>query len=184
MKGSYADPRSEYRDLLNLNDLVQDRRGRFLPVDGLISSKCDDTQLRLIHVHRGTSESGRVSFFNTPALPDTNSWFVVEVPCFATIGDRKSELQIKDNRNTVQHIWPSDWPQSDHLSLEFRLSSDRTDRDLDNLADGIMPFFSAKFPNLQALRLLKSTHTGCDSESLRISSEPFNTNLTQHVRTI
>jgi hypothetical protein len=184
MKGSNADPRTKYRDLLNLNDLVQDRSGRFLPVDGLISSKCDDTQLRLIHVHRGTSENGGVSIFNTSDLPDTKSWFVVEVPCFGTIGDRKSELQIADNRNTVQQIWPSDWPQSDHLSLEFRLSSDRSDRDIDNLADGIMPFFSGKFPNLQALRMFKSTHNGSDSESLRISSEPFNTNLTQHVRTI
>lgn len=183
MNGSKNDPRSKYRDLLNLYDLVQDRSGRFFPADNLISSKCDDTQLRLIHVNRVSGQSGHVAICNTPTPPDTDSWFVVEVPYFGTIGDRKSEQQIKHNRNTLQQTWPSDSPQSDHLSLEFRLSSTRTDRDLDNLADGIMPFFSAKFPNLLALRIFKSIHTGCDSESLRISSELFNANLTQHVRT-
>jgi hypothetical protein len=169
MKGSNADPRTRYPDLVNLNELVQERSGRFFPVGALISSTCDDTQLRFIQVERATGQFGYVAICESPVLPDTDSWFNIDVPYFGTIGDRRSEQQIQDNRIALQQCWPPEWQLGDHFSIEFRLSASRLDRDLDNLADGIMPFFSSMPIKLCSLRLYKSTNARSEHESLHIS---------------
>ena len=167
-KGSKDDPRLKYRDLPNLNHLVEEREGRFCPMSDLISSRFDDPHLQFVIIRR--APVGSVSAFETTTLPNSSNWPGIAVPWFGTIGDRKAEQQTRRNRQLISDQWPSEWSSSEFLSLEFVQSPDRLDRDLDNLADSLTPLFSARFQRLQTLRLFKTTSQTKGPEILRAST--------------
>lgn len=164
--GAKTDPRSQFSDLASLPDLIREQNGRFFPVPGMASSECDDTARRMIRIDRGPV--GRIAISEFDTFPDTAAWDDVEVPWFGTIGSREPEKQSQENRQRIAGFL--DASDACGLSLGFTLSTARRDRDLDNLADAIMPEFSNRFRNLKRLTLFKLPPKAGDTEILHIAA--------------
>jgi hypothetical protein len=99
-------------------------------------------------------------------LPDVSGWSSLRVPYFGTIGDSKSEAQSKLNREALARVFvtPADVRS---LGLAFQLSCERRDRDIDNLADALMPFFNQRVTRLDQLVILKLERSLRAEETLR-----------------
>jgi hypothetical protein len=165
-RGARNDPRVKYPDLADaLESLIEARNGRYYPRPGTALSGLDDAGVRMIRVRRAPrgSESVQVSHANRP---DTTGWEMNEFPYFGTIGNSKYEAQSKANQlDLAKSI--SQEKRLEVLSLSFTLSLGRRDRDLDNLFDGLAPFFNRSFPALDEILLLKEDGWAGSSELLR-----------------
>jgi|SoiMethySBSTD1v2_1073268.scaffolds.fasta_scaffold178504_4 hypothetical protein len=139
-----------------LAPLVCEHGGRFLPTAASRLAASDDTaitSLKIVRVKDGEDSMG----FHIPELPDVEGWSCLDVTYFGTIGSRVQEAQTKSNvaalRARANELKRG--AKSTSLWLHFRLSSDRRDRDLDNLADALMPLFNGWFPGLTEIHLSK-----------------------------
>ncbi len=169
--GAKHDPRSKYPDLsLALSDMVEERNGRFFPRRGRATSTLDDTAIHLIVVSRvgPGREAVSVCFAD---LPHVDSWSVVRVPYFGTIGNSKYEAQSARNREALSSVFAPVCSHA-HLRLAFQLSCARRDRDLDNLADALIPFFNKQIGCLDEITLVKLEPAQADYETLRFCCVP------------
>ncbi len=166
--GAKQDPRRVYPDLApNLRKLVVERGGRFHPSGKSLLAERDDVAVQVIRVRRVTHGHEGVCVRES-APPEVSGWRQVDVAFFGTIGDSKYEAQMKLNRAALEQVFqPICSPVE--LWLGFRLSTDRRDRDLDNLADALMPFFNRWAPRIEDLRLVKLTPRLTEHETLWFS---------------
>jgi hypothetical protein len=156
--GAKHDPRLRYPALARyLSPLVREDDGRFFPTSESGLANSDDTAITFLRVVRVKDGEESLSLHH-PQIPDTSDWPLFELPYFGTIGNSIQEAQTKSNRvalaardhELVRH------PAPHGLWLHFQLSSERRDRDLDNLGDALMPFFNRLFPKLDEIRMSKS----------------------------
>jgi hypothetical protein len=169
--GAKTDPRTCYPALsFCLSTFVCEANGRFYPTSASQLASGDDTATSFIRVIR-VRAGGDSLTFHPPEVPDISGWPLFEFPYLGTIGSSKSESQSKQNRRTLASCEGElfQQPQATGLWLHFQLSATRRDRDLDNLADGLMSFFNKGLPQLAEIRLSKAApHDGL-SERLWVS---------------
>jgi len=170
--GSKYDPRLKYPDLARQLDAIVEVRGaRYYPRAGTVLAIHDDTALRLVLVHRvETGDEGIV--FGRAALPNTGCWVSISFPFFGTIGDTRYEVQSKLNCDAIaEQLKPQlrEVARTSTLCLCFQLSANRRDRDLDNLADALMPLFNRHCEDLDHICLVKASAASQDTEVLRIA---------------
>ncbi len=174
--GAKHDPRLEYPDLRTaLDDLMEARNGRYWPKPGSPFSGADDSALKMLIVHRVKPGSESVRFV-TCAVPDLSLWKQVEFPYFGTIGNSKYEAQTKRNREKLASSFTAP-PSPAWLGLAFQLSQERLsargrDRDIDNLADALMPFFNRAVKRFEEIVLVKMPPTNGENEILRYRCRP------------
>jgi hypothetical protein len=110
--------------------------------------------------------------FHTPVLPYVADWSCLNVPFFGTIGSQTQEDQTRKNvaelRARANALKLGAKPTS--LWLHFQLSSNRRDRDLDNLADALMPLFNGWFPGLAEIHLSKGPAQSDEVETMWMST--------------
>ena len=171
--GARKDPRAIYRDLsFHLKPLICEREGRFYPTSASPLVPSDDTAISFIQVAlvRPGDEAIR---FPPPKIPDASLWPSFEFPYFGTIGNSKYEEQTKQNRLVLaerQHELFDAQFTPITIWLHFQLSTSRRDRDLDNLADALMPFFNKLLPRLTVVRLSKTASRAQESEVFGVST--------------
>lgn len=154
-----------------ISPLVYEAKQRFVPTKQSQLVGEDDTAISSIRVIRVKPGADSL-IFHSPAVPDSAGWPLFEFPYFGTIGSSKYEQQIKENRVALcareQEFLCR---PSTGLWLHFQLSTARRDRDLDNLADALMPLFNELLPNLGELRLSKSLPHVESTERLWVSTD-------------
>ena len=110
--------------------------------------------------------------FHNPEMLGIQGCPLFEFPYFGTIGSSVQEAQTKANvaslRLRADELTRHTRPTS--LGLHFQLSTDRRDRDLDNLGDGLMPLFNGLFPGLVDIRLSKGPSQAGATERLWVSA--------------
>jgi len=166
--GAKHDPRKKYPDLATAVELlVEERSGRFFPRAGTALCADDDTAVRMVLVKRVAAGNESVSL-ETGTPPDVSGWSSRSFPFFGTIGDSKYEAQSKLNREALAPVF---FPPrgAGSLGLAFQLSCERRDRDVDNLADALMPFFNRRISRLHELVLVKLERVPGGMETLRFS---------------
>jgi hypothetical protein len=173
--GAKYDPRLKYPELARqLDAMVEVRSARYYPKAGTVLAIHEDTALRLMLVHRAeTGDEGVV--LGRAGLPNTECWVSISFPFFGTIGDTRYEVQSKLNRDAIaEQLKPQlrEIARSSTLCLSFELSANRRDRDLDNLADALMPLFNRHSENLDHMCLVKASGASQDTEVLRIACDP------------
>ena len=165
-KGAKNDPRAKYVDLAEvLEGLIEVRDGRYFPKRGSALCDLDDTEVRVMRVARVARGSEAVVVMPA-SLPGTDSWEACIFPFFGTIGNSKYEAQSKLNRADLTRLIPSR-PDLEDLNLSFTRRTARPDRDVDNLFDGLAPFFNAGFPALRRIALVKGEQSELPHEVLR-----------------
>jgi len=171
-EGAKHDPIMRYPDLAeSVEPFVELREGRHVPTSGSPLAKKDDVAISVIHVSRVPHGSEHISFGEV-SLPDTSEWDSLPFPFFGTIGSSEYEAQTKENRDAIEKAWGDQLTEdasAKHLSLSFQLSAGRRDRDLDNLADALMPLFNSRLPSLDEILLLKEPPVEAGSEILRMA---------------
>ena len=170
--GAKHNPLSRYPSLGEcLAPLVRKDRGRFVPTVASGLATHDDTVITSLQIVRVKDADDSVRFHD-PVLPHVDGWVCVEVPFFGTIGSRTQEAQSKENRATIRARAGElqRGVETTNLHLHFQLSKDRRDRDLDNLADALMPSFNRLFPGLTEVRMSKSPPQGGETERMWIGT--------------
>lgn len=183
VKGSKNDPRIKYRDLTKyLNDVVEVHYGRFYVRLQSQVEYIDDVSLWTTTVRR--VNSGEESLIiRQDKLLQTGSWHSIMVDYFGTIGDNKAEAQTKLNKKLVSQKYGKLLKQhclAGRLAVSFQLSTNQKyrasrDRDLDNLADAMMPLFNRHLLPLDSLVILKEPPRHEPGEILRFSFQPVTT---------
>ncbi len=174
--GLKKDPRVEYPDLAKaLGSLIEVRGGRYCPRLGTALCELDDTDVRVIRVRRVRPGFESVAVGLTE-LPDTASWSAHEFTYFGTIGNSKYEAQSKLNQAELGRSLPGQ-PDLGVLNLSFAISTERKDRDLDNLLDGLAPFFNKAFPSLDEIVLVKENRSARVREVLRHHLGPWSSQV-------
>ncbi len=169
-KGAKKDPRVMYPDLAGrLAQLVEERDGRFFPRPHTRFSELDDPALDTIIVTRASRSSATVQFEGIP-VPRTEDQLEIRVPYFGTIGDRKAEQQTVENRAIITQALGELVLErrTGRLGLTFHLARSRRDRDLDNLADALMPCFNKLAGPLDQLYLRKGSRVDGPDELLMV----------------
>lgn len=173
--GAKHDPRLKNPDLLlQLDAMVEMRGARYCAKGGTVLATHDDTALRLILVHRAPPGGERITLGHA-TMPATEGWVPISFPFFGTIGNAKYEAQSKLNRDAIAaHFQPElrETARTHTLCLCFRLSDRRRDRDLDNLADALMPVFNRHCAGLDHICLAKDVAGNEEVETLRIGRGP------------
>ncbi len=172
--GAKDNPLDRYPELASvLVPLVHERGSRFYPARQTLLSRLDDTALGVIVVRRVQGGDEAVSL-GPVSMPRTIGWRAIKCDFFGTIGDSKSEAQSKKNRRTLEvQAEPSLEPHTNSVSMSFQLSGERRDRDLDNLVDPLIPFFSAHIQPLDFVCAVKEAPQPDGNEILRISQDPL-----------
>ena len=164
--GAEHDPRKEHPDLaLALQGMVEERDGRFFPTGNSMLAIEDDIALSMVVLRR--VERGHENLVVHDAEPwETSEWSSIDVPFFGTIGNSVYERQTKRNREGLAGVFQCPGPVS-RLGLAFRLSTNRRDRDIDNLADAIMPFFNKHVRRFSEVCVMKLPPSPTECETLR-----------------
>lgn len=171
--GAKHNPIHRYPPLAEcLAALVREHDGRFVPMAASSLAANDDaaiTSLKIMRVRDGED----LVRFHVPVLPDIEGWFRVDVPFFGTIGNRVQEAQTKENvaELRVRASALKDGVKPTILHLHFQLSSDRRDRDLDNLGDALMPLFNGWWPGLADIHLSKGPRQRGETETMWIAAD-------------
>jgi hypothetical protein len=170
--GAKNDPTVKYPVLaLSLAEITEERLGRYRPKHNQAAGKQDDSSIRLVIVKR--VQKGHETVIMSDALaPMTERWASISLPYFGTIGNSKYEAQSKENRAAISVTFDSlirDGRISRCLGLSFQLSTRKRDRDVDNLADALIPVFNHYIPDLDHLCLVKEQSRPNDSEVLRLT---------------
>jgi len=169
--GAKRDPRLKCPDLRAvLDDLIEVRDGRYWPKHNSPFSVADDAALKMLIIQRVKPGSESVRFA-TCAVPDLSSWEQIGFPYFGTIGNSKYEAQTKRNREKLANSFTAP-PSPAWLGLAFQLSQERLsargrDRDIDNLADALMPFFNRAVKRFEEIVLVKMPPINSSEEILR-----------------
>jgi len=176
-RGSKRDPRRKYRDLAAaLSEIIEERDGRFHSKISTPLSALDDVSLKLMGVRRVESGNEAVELIDLDP-PTTTKWQSIDFPYFGTIGDSKYEAQTKRNRTLLSDVFkPSEEPAWLGLAFELslqRMSEGGRDRDVDNLADALMPFFNSKVRRFGEIWLIKLPPAPAPTEALRFCCRPL-----------
>jgi len=173
-KGAKHDPAIRHPDLAkSLEDLVEERAGRFYPASRSTLALYDDSALAVVIVRRVEPGAEEILLGHV-SLPQTVRWESFEFDYFGTIGNRKYEAQSKRNRQVLKTqgtgVLQTDIKQ---VAMSFQLDASRNNRDLDNLVDPLISFFSALLQPLDCVVAIKETPSSNGKEILRISQEPL-----------
>jgi hypothetical protein len=111
-----------------------------------------------------------------PSLPAVDRWISLRVPYFGTIGKSVYETQTMENRKAIAADADfskviSESARTGTLCLGFQQSTARENRDLDNLADALMPLFNQCCSRLDRICLIKPAPAHIGDEVLYIASD-------------
>lgn len=169
--GSKNNPYEKHPDLQGfLSEKIHHDDRYYLQLDSDLQNQ-DDSKLKFINIVRVSpgKETILITTFNEI---NTDDWHVIKFPYFGTIGDSKYELQTKKNGQEIETAYYDtliENSESKNLSLSFQLNEGRKDRDVDNLADALMPFFNRKIRGIENLFLMKEDRIKENYEILRFS---------------
>ena len=168
--GAKHNPIEKYPELANvLKDYVCERGGRFYPTDNSPLSRLDDVALDAIIIHRVEQDEEGILIGPVKNL-QTDAWHKFTFDFFGTIGSSKAETQSKQNRQSLELEAASILvPHVNCVSLSFQLRIDRKNKDLDNLADPLIPFFNAYIQSLDYVCVFKEPILSTQGEILRLS---------------
>jgi hypothetical protein len=150
-----------------LAPLVREHGGRLVPTVASALAMSDDTAITSLRVTR-VRHGEDFMHLNVPVLPDIEGWLPVEVRYFGTIG---SSVQAAQTRALFAEIrlrtgMLREAVKAASLRIHFQLSSNRRDRDLDNLGDALMPLFNGWFPGLADLHSSKGPRQPGETERM------------------
>ncbi len=178
-KGSKSNPCHRYIDLAPfLQEYLSHIEGRYFLQGINNDSFGDDSKIRSIVIKKCTKGSERVRCAMA-RLEGASQCIGIEFHYFGTIGDSKYEEQSKANREKLKlelaerfERWNAqERPKA--LTLWFQLRDGKKDRDLDNLADALMPTISDKIKGIDMIRLVKLNCSKANNEQLYINCEPI-----------
>jgi hypothetical protein len=170
--GGKHNPMHRYPPLAEcLAELVHERDGRFVPTPASRLAASDDAAITSLKIMRVRDGQDFVRF-HVPVLPDVGDWLRLDVPFFGTIGNRVQEARTRENvaELRVRASALKDGVKPTSLRIHFQLSSDRRDRDLDNLGDALIPLFNAWFPGLDEIQLSKGSRQRGKTETMWLTS--------------
>ncbi len=172
--GTRHDPIDKCPDLAGaLVDLVYERGGRFYPAQLILLSQFDDVELDAI-VARRVGDGNEAVRIGSVTMPQTDKRLKFTCDFFDTNGDSKAEAQSKKNRRMLEvQAGPSLKRHANRIIMSFQLINERRDRDLDNLVDPLIPFFSAKIQALDCVCAVKEVPQPTGKEILCISQHPL-----------
>jgi len=172
--GSINNPVS-YLDLKQyLGDKVSFNSSRYYIELSRYSSNNDDSSLKAISIEKVTSGSEKLVLKQIDKIdPSKNNFSEIDFDYFATIGNKKYELQTRKNREKLNNSYKDTFLKNKdilYLSLFFKLQkNNRRDRDLDNLVDAIIPEFNKYFHGVKKIFVCKDIKNNLDRETLYFS---------------
>lgn len=170
--GSKNNPLKKYLSLSDKfnNKYILDIKSRHhLNIDRSCK-KHDDSEIYFIRIEKVNEKKDSVFIKKITKINTDDNWREIEFPSFGTIGNKKYEKQIKQNRTELEKKYGdllSSNSKSNFLILKFILNNKK--KDLDNLADAIMPFFNKYLKDLSCLVLIKDQGNNMNKEKLQFS---------------
>lgn len=165
--GSLNDPRVKCSEMAGaLEEWIEFRDGRYRPRKESPLSPHDDKAIRVLRVHRVPRGSESIKILGAK-MPATTRWLEHPVPYFGTNGKSIYEAQTQLNREALSGLLRFD-RNLRSLGVSFTLSLKRTDRDLDNLFDALVPLFNRLYPSLEELVLVKEEPLRDGAELVRV----------------
>lgn len=172
--GAKHNPIEKYPELANvLKDYVCERGGRFYPRDNSPLTRLDDVALDAIIIHRVEHDKEGILIGSVENIR-TDTWHEFTFDYFGTIGNSKAETQSKLNRQVLELETAAILiPHVNCISLSFQLSIHRNNKDIDNLVDPLIPFFSANIQPLDYVCVFKEPLLSTQGETLRVSQTQY-----------